>query len=213
MKSSNITTTDARLINALKRVEAAKTSVSGTAKGQAGQNQLFYTGKLKKYYYEWDRLEIQTQSSVKIVRMTHPVAGSCFVDFTPFGERLYDNKRGHNYFRPLEQITCIVINAGGYDWCIGFAQDNVEKPKLLGAGALMLAGYSDKLVISGGKGTTFDTSQLVFKDWTDDEQWNQVATADITQDNLTNEAYYSKEEVDEMFKKLREELGLEVTES
>ena len=193
MKSSNITVTDGRLMRALNNATQAianNTSLSGN--------------------------NTQKDNELHVGKLTRPTEGSVNIFFTPFAELEWDETLRKTYFKPYEDIRCVVAKINDKYYVISYFQnDKITPPSIATGGSLYLQGYTTSLQINGDNGGIyFNTPKIVYKDWMTPEQRNTVQTSDLTEENLTNKDYYTKDEiytkseVDELIKELKEELGL-----
>lgn len=215
MKSKNITVTDARLMNALKKVEVANTNnTSGSSSSTKSKQHdiTITTATLTRFYYEWDRAEVITNNDNKkiLCYLTHPVTGSVNIVFTPYGELKWDENYRKTYFEPVGELLCIILTIDDSSFILSYYQNPnaVYLPTIVDPAVLHLSSYDNHIQLGGNYGgTTIDTRKLVFKDYMEPSQRNKVYSADLTEDNLTNKDYYTKEEVDELLKELKEELS------
>ena len=214
MKSNNVTVTDARLMNALKKVEVANTNNNLNNKSSSTKKQeiTITTAKLTRFFYEWDRAEVITKDNNKkiLCYLTHPVTGSVNILFTPYGELKWDEHYRKTYFEPVGELLCIVLTINDSSFLLSYYQnpDAIYLPPIVDPAVLHLSSYDNHIQLGGNNGgTTIDTQKLVFKDYMEPEQRNKVYTSDLTEENVTNEDYYTKSEVDELLKELKEELS------
>lgn len=216
MKSSNITVTDGRLLKALNTAtEQAKTVTSAT-KSASSSNIKIQTGIILKYYYNWDRAEVKLKDKTVLCRLTHPTSMGCDFLFTPFGELRYDENRNHTYFAPAtSNFRCLVLtleDEGSFILSY-FYNEVINMPNIAEGGVLYISGYDEHIQLGGVQegGIILDAPNIIFKNWLEGDQRNVVASKDFTEDNIQSNEYYTKEEVDELIKKLREELKGENT--
>lgn len=214
MNSSNITVTDARLLDAFKRIETVNETrtIAGSESEKKIDNEI-RVATLTRFFYEKQEAEVKLDDKLIICKLTSPVAGSVNLYFTPFSELLFDKDLKRTYFKPYEKVKCIVIKIDTTYYIISYFQDNVQPPVIVDGGVLYLGGYNNSIQLGGNSGGIyFNTDKLVFKDWMNPEQRNKIHTEDFNEENLMNENYYdkdeiyTKEEVDELIKELKEEL-------
>lgn len=214
MKSSNITVTDARLLDAFKKIETVNETrtIEGSESEKKIDNEI-RIGKLTRFFYEIQQAEVKINDKLIMCKLTSPVAGSVSFYFTPFSELEFDSNLKKTYFRPYEEIKCVVVKIDTTYYIISYFQDNVQLPTIVDGGVLYLGGYNNSIQFGGNSGGIyFDTPKIVMKDWMNPEQRNKIHTENFTEENLTNEDYYdkeevyTKEEVDELIKELKKEL-------
>jgi|GEM_PF-2818561 len=216
MNSSNITVTDGRLMKAWNNVTQAianNTSLSG--RNPQKDNEL-HVGKLTRFFYETQEAEVKLTDKTVNCKLTRPTEGSVNIFFTPFAELEWDETLRKTYFKPYEDIRCVVAKINDKYYVISYFQnDKINTPPIASGGSLYLQGYTTSLQINGDNGGVyFNTPKIVYKDWMTPEQRNNVQTSDLTEENITNKDYYTKDEiytkteVDELIKELKEELGL-----
>lgn len=208
MKSNNVTVTDARLMNALKKVEVANTNNNLNGSSSTTKTKIDITvGELNRFFYNTQEAEVKINGKLTSCKLTTPVAGSVSIFFTPFSELEWDKNLRKTYFKPYESIKCLILQIDKTYYVVSYFQDDIELPNIVDGGVLYLGGYNTSIQLGGNTGGIYyDTGKLVYKDWMNPEQRNKVYTSDLTEDNVTNTNYYTKEEVDELLEKLKEEL-------
>lgn len=214
MKSSNITVTDGRLMRALNNVTSAINNGSGGVNG--GNEKVesgVFIGTLNRFYYESREASVKLSDKTVICKLTSPVGGSVDILFTPFAELEWDKDSRKTYFKPYEDIQCIVLKIDDTYYVISYYVKDNELPVINEGGTLYLGGYNTSVRLGGGNGVVVNSPKITFKDWTQPDMYNKVNTVDLNEDNVTNKDYYNKsevytrEEVDELLKELKEELS------
>lgn len=216
MTSASITPTDERLLQAFRRTEIISSNTIINKQSSTKNTFDVQLGTITRFYYEWDRAEVKLNGETRLCRLTHPTTGNCDIFFTPFGDLKWDEKRRKTYFSPLSKCECIVLLIDGetpFILSYYFSELTGPLPTINDGGVLHIRSYGDSVQIGGNNGgITLDTSQIIFKDWADSEQRNPVNTADITEDNVLNKEYYTKEEVDSLLQELRDEFNTKLEE-
>lgn len=215
MNSRNTTVTDARLLKALNN---ATTAINNSGAGRGGNKEKsetgVYIGSLEKFYYESQEASVKLTDKTVICKLTSPVEGSTHIYFTPFAELEWDSDRRKTYFKPYEDIKCIVLKIDNAYYVVSYYVKDKEIPVINEGGTLYLEGYNTSVRLGGGNGVVVNSSKITFKDWSQPDMYNKVSTSDLTEANVTNEDSYTKEEVytkhevDKLIDDLRHELGL-----
>lgn len=211
MKSNNVTVTDARLMNALKKVEVANTNNNLGKSSSTNKTKIdICVGELNRFFYDTQEAEVNIGGKLTFCKLTQPVAGSVSIFFTPFAELEWDKDLRKTYFKPYEQIKCLVLQIDKTYYIVSYFQEDIVLPTIVDGGVLYLSGYNTSIQLGGNNGGIYyDTGKLVYKDWMNPEQRNKIYTTDLTEENVTNKDYYTKSEVDELLKELREEFSLD----
>lgn len=202
MDSKNVTVTDARLMNALKRVETA--NQNRTIDGALSKTKTLdiMTGVVKKFFNETDTVEVKLKNKTVNAYNLSFSTGEVGVMWSPFGVLELDSKTNKTYFKSVEELNCIVLFLDDSYYVLGYFNKNKISEPLIESGVLKLNAHSCSIQISGGSGVIVDSPNMIYKDWTA-HQWNSVGTEHLTEENITCNDYYTKSEIDEMLKSLK----------
>lgn len=210
MKSGNITVTDGRLLSALNKVTtAANNTTSGGASSKDEGNAVIRTGLVKKFYYNWDRAEVDVDGELIVARLTSPLGYGCSLYFTPFGDLHLDKDRNHTYFNVNPNNRVIVVTVNDSSFIIAYYNDGTfYKPNIARGGVTYLSSYGEHIQLGGTQegGMVIDGNSLILKNEQYNTDRNVIPVESLTEENVTNMDYYNKEEVDIVIDKLLERI-------
>lgn len=208
MKSGDITVTDGRLLRVLKQATTTTSNRNSGNESSKQQDISITTGTLKKFYYDKQEAEVKTVKGTKKCYILKPFLGGADVYYSPFGVLKYDAQNKRTYFTVDSKVDCIILTIDDSNYILGYYRKNPDYvPHIVDGGVLRLESFGEAIQLGGNSGGIyFDSSKIIFKDWTNPEQRNKLHTSDLTEDNLNNKDYYTKEEVDHLLNKLKEEL-------
>lgn len=108
MKSSNITVTDGRLMRALNNATQAIANNTSLSGNNTQKDNELHVGKLTRFFYETQEAEVKLTEKTVTCKLTRPTEGSVNIFFTPFAELEWDETLRKTYFKPYEDIRCVV---------------------------------------------------------------------------------------------------------
>ena len=124
MKSSNITVTDGRLMRALNNATQAIANNTSLSGNNTQKDNELHVGKLTRFFYETQEAEVKLTEKTVTCKLTRPTEGSVNIFFTPFAELEWDETLRKTYFKPYEDIRCVVAKINNKYYVISYFQND-----------------------------------------------------------------------------------------
>lgn len=217
MNSSNITVTDARVLENLSKVNNVLNNDKTTkVVKEEVDNAKLKTGVIEKYYIHLNKAEVKLDDSNKIVtcRILQSFCNEFTIKYTPEGDFGYDEVSGTAYITPRSKMECVVLPTSKSSkdtdyFLIGyFNSDNtpdlITAPTMGNIKLSYVSATDEYLVQFGANGFNVITNHLNQYEGVESEYKKPID--DLATIETLEKDYYTKEEVDELINNLRNEL-------
>ena len=217
MNSSNITVTDARVLENLSKVNNVLNNDKTTkVVKEEVDNAKLKTGVIEKYYIHLNKAEVKLDDSNKIVtcRILQSFCNEFTIKYTPEGDFGYDEVSGTAYVIPRSKMECVVLPTSKSSkdtdyFLIGyFNSDNtldlITAPTMGNIKLSYVSVTDEYLVQFGANGFNVITNHLNQYEGVESEYKKPID--DLATIETLEKDYYTKEEVDELINNLRNEL-------
>lgn len=207
--TENITVTDGRLDQALKRrVEPLILPHVAKQINQTMTKSKLQIGTMTKFYPYLDRCEVKLDGRRVICRILHRCGGEVMDFYTPVGNRDFCNNLKEPCIRPLEKLQCLILdvnNATNEQIMLGYLPSESEivgmEPASAGNLKLVSHGASNEFWVKfGSAGLDIRTPKTpVTNVGEKDAEMNEVEYAN-------SKDVYTKTEIDAIVEELRKEI-------
>ena len=216
--SSNITTTDGRVINAISPVieSVVDDKLNKTIKKEVNASKI-HLGVLTKFYPYLDKAEVKVDNKLILCKILHRMHGSLIDFFTPQGNYAFCEKLQEPCVIPMSELDVLVADINdntkeqlllGY-----FIKEDViyTSPAVQGHYNICDTGGTNQFGLDIGAGDiNLDSSNgVTFNEGLTPDETNVMTYANSST-VYTKKEVYTKEEVDELIKKAIEDLKEEI---
>lgn len=219
MNSDEVTVTDARVLQGLKRVNSllGDSTTSKQIKKEV-DNAKLKTGVVNKYYMDLNKVEVtlNNDGSTVLCRVLQAFCGEFVIKYAPEGDYEWDSKLTAGYVVPRIKMNCVVLptdnNEKSTDYfLIGYyhesdVPDYVKAPSMGNIKLSYISACDEYLVQFGYNGFNVISNHV---NQYEGEQMEYARPIDdlASKETLTKD-YYTREEVDQLIKDLKIELGV-----
>lgn len=203
------TVTDARLLNSLKNVNTIINSdnVSKEIETKVAES-IALKGKLVRFYPRLDKAKVKIENEEVMAWVLHKCCGNTWDFYTPNGEQGYDTTLNTVFIDPLDKSDCLVLKIKGNKneyVLLGYLSSGNLQPSVPAepnTWQIINFGFPELFSLKFQNGY-FDvlTRNGIKVDYSNYGEGDEIIFAD-------EKDTYSKEEVDELIKKLKEDNGL-----